>query len=64
MGHVIGIGTLWKSNNLTDTNNDYRVGTKATAVWQNDWGCVGTPPIEKDYGPGTMFGHWCVGFVL
>lgn len=58
MGHVIGIGTMWDINNLTDANKDYRVGTKATSVWQNDWGCSGTPPIEKGFNPGTQFGHW------
>jgi hypothetical protein len=30
MGHVLGIGTLWKLNNLTDDDNNYRVGTRAT----------------------------------
>lgn len=58
LGHVIGIGTMWDLNNLTDANKDYRVGTKATSVWQNDWGCLGTPPVEKGFNPGTQFGHW------
>ena len=58
MGHIIGIGTLWKNNNLLDTNNDYGVDTRATNVWRNDWGCVGTPPIEKNLGPGTALVHW------
>ena len=60
MGHIIGIGTLWD----LDDNNNYRVNTRATDVWTNDWGCVGTPPIEKDGGPGTALGHWdeeCLG---
>ena len=56
MGHVIGIGTLF--DYLLDENGDYAKNTSATAVWQKDWGCVGTPPIEKDYGPGTAYGHW------
>jgi hypothetical protein len=32
MGHVLGIGTLWTKlfNNLTDDDNNYRVGTRAT----------------------------------
>ena len=61
MGHVIGIGSLWDFEpfvNLLDENGDYAKNTSATAVWQKDWGCVGTPPIEKDYGPGTAFAHW------
>ncbi len=56
MGHVIGIGALW--DYLLDENGDYPKNTSATAVWQKDWGCVGTPPIEKDYGPGTAYSHW------
>ena len=64
MGHVLGIGTLWKRNNLTDVDNNYRGGTRATDVWNNVWNCVGTPPVEKDFGNGTAFGHWdeeCLG---
>ncbi|KAL3778119.1 hypothetical protein ACHAW5_008948 [Stephanodiscus triporus] len=53
MGHIIGIGTLWDDNGLLDTNKDYLINTRATAVWTNDWDCIGTPPVEKDYGPGT-----------
>ncbi len=64
MGHVLGIGSLWGRNgtgvnNLLDQNNDYRAETRATNVWQNDWGCVGTPPIEKSADrPGSDFVHW------
>jgi hypothetical protein len=64
MGHVLGIGTLWKLNNLTDDDNNYRIGTRATDVWNYDWDCVGTPPVEKEFGDGTAFGHWdeeCLG---
>jgi hypothetical protein len=63
MGHVLGIGNLWKRNNLTDDDNNYRVGTRATDVWNGDWGCVGTPPVEKDFG-NAAFVHWdeeCLG---
>jgi hypothetical protein len=63
MGHVLGIGTLWDDNDLLDKNKNYRVGTKATGVWRN-WGCIGTPPVEKDGGTGTAYGHWdeyCLG---
>ena len=58
MGHVVGIGSLWDSNGLLDTNNDYLEETSATNVWRNDWRCVGTPPIEKDGQPGTALSHW------
>ena len=56
MGHIIGIG-FWD----LDNNTKYRVNTRATDVWTKDWGCVGTPPIEKGDDPG---GHWdeeCLG---
>lgn len=59
MGHIIGLGTVWDyDHDLLDENNDYKVDTMATTVWQNEWDCIGTPPIEKDYGEGTAFGHW------
>ena len=64
MGHVLGISTLWVGNNLTDNDNNYRVGTRATDVWNNVWNCVGTLPVEKDFGDGTAFVHWdeeCLG---
>ena len=58
MGHIIGIGTLWRRNKLLDAENNYSVETRATNVWRNEWGCVGIPPVEKDGGAGTAFGHW------
>jgi hypothetical protein len=64
MGHVIGVGTLWGINRLLDAGNNYLENTKASNVWKNDWGCVATPPVEKDGGNGTAFGHWdegCLG---
>ena len=27
-------------------------------MWQNVWGCIGTPPVETDGGGGTAGGHW------
>ena len=61
MGHVLGIGTLWKLNNLTDNDNSYPIGTRATDAWNGDWGCDGTPPVEKDFDPGTKsIIHQCV----
>lgn len=59
MGHVLGIGTLWSINGLTNTNLDY-LGVNAKRVWTEDWGCTlsDSPPIEKDFGEGTAGGHW------
>jgi hypothetical protein len=70
MGHVLGIGTLWGDWNSAGTvgpaasgypYNYNGNGAKATAVWQNDWGCIGTPPVETDGGGGTAGGHWDEG---
>ena len=58
MGHVLGIGTLWEGNNLNDYRNNYCVGTRATDVFNNVSNCVGTPPVEKDFGDGTAVVHW------
>ena len=63
MAHVLGVGTLWEVNKLLDENNNYLEDTMATKIWR-DWGCVSTPPVEKDFGPGTAFAHWdeeCLG---
>ena len=49
MGYIIGVGSYWQFLVL-DENLDY-FGAKATQVWQSDWGCIGTPPVEKDLGP-------------
>jgi len=58
MGHVVGIGTSWRRNNVVDANNDY-IGAAGINVWTNDWGCVSSaPPVEKDFGPGSRFVHW------
>lgn len=58
--HVIGIGTMWDyAGCVGDQASDYPyLCTKATNVWQNDWGCTGTPPVETDGGGGTAGGHW------
>jgi hypothetical protein len=57
MAHVIGIGTLWARNGLVNNNLVY-TGVNAKRVWTVDWGCVGSPPVEKDGGAGTRGGHW------
>jgi len=57
MAHVIGIGTLWARNGLVNSNLVY-TGSIAKRVWTEDWGCVGSPPVEKDGGAGTRGGHW------
>jgi len=61
MGHVLGIGTMWDTasliNEISTTDWDFN-GANAQKVWQDDWGCTGLPPIERDGGAGTAGGHW------
>lgn len=66
MGHIIGIGTLWDDAGFvgpSDQGYPYS-GTKGLEVWQNEWSCNGSPPVETDGNPGTAGGHWdevCMG---
>ena len=34
------------------------LGEEGIRVWQDDWGCAGSPPIERDFGPGTRGSHF------
>jgi hypothetical protein len=61
IGHVLGIGTLWRSHGLhavdaTGLSDDY-LGAIAQQKWA-DLGCSGDLPVETDGGPGTAGGHW------
>ena len=38
--------------------NEVYLGEEGLRVWQNDWGCAGSPPIERDFGPGTRGSHF------
>ena len=72
MGHVLGVGTLWKYKNLM---NDYQptdacqsasasFTTKPSFIGANalteftSLGGTGNIPVEDEYGPGTRCGHW------
>lgn len=57
MGHVMGFGSLWALLGLTDVALNY-LGAAAINIWNNEWGCIGTPPVETDGGPGRAGGHW------
>ncbi|MEZ4412098.1 MAG: Ig-like domain-containing protein [Gemmatimonadales bacterium] len=65
MGHVIGIGTLWKQAPSLlvgdQTADPYFSGTTAIAQFNANGGGVygGIPvPVEATGGPGTAYGHW------
>lgn len=61
MAHVLGIGTYWEAQGAVGPSSagyPY-LGATGTNVWQGDWGCTGTPPVETDQGgAGTVGGHW------
>lgn len=63
MGHVLGIGTLWKQNNLligSGTNDPQYIGPNAMKEYASLLGTSKpTPiPVENTGGPGTREGHW------
>lgn len=58
MGHVLGIGNLWGVFGLLVDENSTYTGENGIQIWQGDWGCVGTPPVETDFGPGIAGRHW------
>jgi hypothetical protein len=59
---LLSIALWYKENSPTQivtAGPDYTYyGQKGIEVWQNDWGCAGSPPIERDYGTGTKGGHF------
>jgi hypothetical protein len=50
MGHVLGIGTMWSAFGFPTfvVSNNVYFGAEGLRVWQEDWGCNGSPPIELD----------------
>eukprot|EP00934_Nitzschia_sp_Nitz4_P004146 Nitzschia sp. Nitz4//scaffold128_size63911//31137//32989//NITZ4_006220-RA/size63911-processed-gene-0.133-mRNA-1//-1//CDS//3329534835//4136//frame0 len=62
MGHVLGIGTLWKSNKLYNyPDGNLYFGPNVLKEWQSQ-GCSlvdsGAPIVELDGGSGTAGGHF------
>lgn len=62
MGHVLGIGTMWKTNGLTNyPNGNLYLGSNVLAEWSAQ-GCKfvksGAPIVEMDGGSGTAGGHF------
>jgi hypothetical protein len=49
LGHALGIGTLWETL-LLRSGNTY-IGTNAVNVWNNEYGCTDSPPLDPS-------GHW------
>lgn len=58
MGHVLGFGTLWVDNGVYVNGSGEFTGAHATAVWQDEFGQVGTPDVELEGPLGTSNVHW------
>jgi Leishmanolysin len=62
MGHVIGIGTLWRPKNLLAARgsaNPTFTGAKTQREYARLAGGIARPvPVENTGGPGTREGHW------
>lgn len=69
MGHVLGIGTLWRYHNLlrnpssqTDSQDTHFVGPSAVAAFDAAGGAGYTGgakvPVENTGGAGTRNSHW------
>lgn len=62
MGHVVGVGTIWKLKGLLlggGTNNPRFTGTNAKREYGKLRGTGPTTvPVENIGGPGTADGHW------
>lgn len=50
LGHVFGL--VFKDNDALNNQLEY-VGTEGLKVWNTDWGCMGTPPVQTPDGR-----HW------
>ncbi len=65
MGHVLGIGTLWTTNNLYNSGTGQYTGANALAQYQTEFNNSATfVPVELGGGGGTANGHWDEGYVI
>lgn len=59
MAHVLGIGTLWTTNNLYVNNSGQYTGANGLAQYQVEFDNAATfVPVELGGGGGTANGHW------
>jgi Tryptophan-rich Synechocystis species C-terminal domain/Leishmanolysin len=57
MGHVLGIGSMWQAEGLSNGFNAY-FGTNGLAAYRQLGGTGAFVPLETTGGPGTAGGHW------
>jgi hypothetical protein len=62
MGHVLGIGTIWRNRGVISgagTANPVFTGANAVAAYNQIFGTSATSvPVENTGGAGTRDGHW------
>jgi hypothetical protein len=60
MGHVMGFGTLWTSNNLYVNDSGQYTGASALAMWRTEFNQPDATfvPVELGGGGGTANSHW------
>jgi hypothetical protein len=62
MGHVLGIGTIWRDRGLLSgagSSNPIFVGAQATAAYNQLYGTSASGvPVENTGGSGTRDSHW------
>lgn len=60
MGHVIGIGTWWSTNNLYVVGSGRYTGANGLAMYRTEFNQPGATyiPVELGGGAGTAGGHW------
>lgn len=59
MGHILGIGTLWKEKGIQiNSEKCPYIGSNANNEYKALTGCNAAVPIETDGGGGTACSHW------
>lgn len=59
IGHALGFGTLWTSNNLYNTGTFQYRGARGLAAYRNEFDPNATfVPVENAGGSGTRNSHW------
>jgi|GEM_PF-690381 len=59
MGHLLGVGTLWESNQLYTHGSGEYLGPFGVLAYNAEFGQSGAfVPVELDGGPGTANAHW------
>jgi hypothetical protein len=59
VGHVLGIGTLWMSNNVYSFNTFQYTGPHGLAAYKSEFNqTIAYVPVENAGNPGTPNAHW------